>query len=471
MTDVVYVVSHGFAARMVTQTNLLGLLASSGQKVALIAPDGNDSNLKSYCERSGVTLRQFNPQIGFWTSQYHEIRKYILEDIKTNPALWEKHVYATRYQQSFNPWSFVRPRLFMLVYYLTKIFPSFRRWFKNSEDNRLNSNEAENLLAELQPQVLVSTYPVNFSEAMLIKAAKNNGTKTVIHLLSWDNISCKGHFPQLSDDYIAWGQVMKEELMTHYGVSEERIQLGGVPHFDIHLNSFHNKNSKTYTEELGLDPDQPYIFFGMSSPRFAPMEVEIVEWLAGAIRKDSFGDKMQMIVRPHPQNLQGGMADESWLPRLEVLHGSRVGVCFPDLVNSNIPWSMQEDDMKKLSQLLAGCAVSLNSGSTLSIDALMCRVPVILTSFDGVHELEYWKSSRRLIDYKHLRNLVNLGGVSVVYSLNELSKMLLKYISDPEYNIDNRLYTVKQYCLNYEHQATEMIVQSIFPGLMNNNYE
>ena len=48
MIDIAYIVSHGFAARMVTQTDLLGLLVKEGKKVALICPDKNDENLKTY---------------------------------------------------------------------------------------------------------------------------------------------------------------------------------------------------------------------------------------------------------------------------------------------------------------------------------------------------------------------------------------------------------------------------------------
>lgn len=46
MFDIVYIVSHGFASRMVTQTNLLGKLVQAGKSVALISPDKEDIVLK-----------------------------------------------------------------------------------------------------------------------------------------------------------------------------------------------------------------------------------------------------------------------------------------------------------------------------------------------------------------------------------------------------------------------------------------
>ncbi len=457
-TNIAYIISHGFAARMVMQTNLLGLLVQEGKKVALIAPDQEDENLKKYCQENGVELFEFNPQSGFWNAEYTNARKYFLEDIKANPALWEKHIYATKYNKARNPWRHIRPRLLILVHFLKQLFPGIKEWYKKRETRQLESPAAQQLLEQIDPEVIVSTYPVNFSEAMLLKAGKARGAKTIIHLLSWDNISCKGHFPQLADEYIAWGKIMQDELIEYYQIPSEKIHVCGVPHFDLHLESRNAPNPEVHLQGLGLDPNRPYLFFGMSSPRFAPKEIDIVEWLVAEIRKDTFGKDMQLVVRPHPQNVQGGMADQSWLPRLEAIHGDRVGVDFPDLVKSKMPWSMQEKDMLRLSHLLAGCTVSLNSGSTLSIDALMCKRPVILTSFDASAELSYWESARRLVDYTHLKKLIDLGGVSVAKDFTSCQDLLLKYILDDTYNLENRNTTALMQCHNYDTNGTELCV-------------
>lgn len=459
-TDIAYIISHGFAARMVMQTNLLGLLVKEGKRVALIAPDKNDENLKIYCGKNGVDLYEFNPDSNFWTSQYRDGRKYFLEDIKANPALWEKHLHATKFNKAKNPWRHIRPRLLMFCYYLCKMMPGLRTWYKKREEKYLENIEAQSLLDLINPELIVSTYPVNFSEAMLLKAAKLKGIKTVIHLLSWDNISCKGHFPQLADEYIAWGPIMQKELKDYYNIPDEKIHVCGVPHFDLHIESRENSKPEIHLKKLGLQAGKPYLFFGMSSPRFAPKEIDIVEWLAVEIGKDTFGKDMQLVVRPHPQNVQGSMADSSWLPRLKAMHNERVAVDYPQLVKSKMPWSMQEHDMTRLSHLLAGCSISLNSGSTLSIDALMCGVPVIITSFDGDYQLPYWQSSKRLIDYNHLNKFTSLGGASVVHSFNELAIVLKKYILNPDFNLSNRKLTIEQECANFTDPATEKIVDS-----------
>ena len=96
---------------IVTQTNLLGKLVQAGKSVALISPDKEDIVLKNYCNEEGVELYEFNPSSSFWTSQYTDSRKYFLEDIDSNVALKEKHIWAIKYNTSKNPWNHLRPRV------------------------------------------------------------------------------------------------------------------------------------------------------------------------------------------------------------------------------------------------------------------------------------------------------------------------------------------------------------------------
>ena len=118
--------------------------------------------------------------------------------------------------------------------------------------------------------------------------------------------------------------------------------------------------------------------------------------------------------------------------------------------------------MNRLSNLLAGCTLSMNSGSTLSIDALMCGVPVVLTSFDAEESLDYWSSARRLVDYPHLKKLTDLGGVNTVLSFTDLTKEISKFIDDPRMNMDERELTIIQQCNNYKKASTPKVVGVLY---------
>lgn len=462
--DIVYIISHGFAARMVLQTGLLKQLAQQDLKVGVISSDAGDPNLKYLADNFGIRIFEYKFSNNFWGENYWVRRRYVLEDIKDNPALWGKHIKAIKSNKSKHPWRRLRPYFNIWHYRFARLFPCYRKRFEKKEQEQLKSEKAEQLIREINPRILISTYPVNLQEALLLKAGHlNKQTLNVIHLLSWDNISSKGRFPVLADKYIAWGPIMKEEFQSYYGVSEKDIVSCGVPHFDIHYQTRMNPNPKPYLQELCLDPLKPYLFFAMSSPYFAPCEIEIVEWMAAAVTSGKFGNQMQFVVRPHPQNVTGNMMDSSWLPRLKKLHEmERTAVDFPKLnKESKLSWSMHEKDMWHLSHLLASAAVCLNSGSTVSIDALMAGAPVIITSFDADQKRSYWNSAKRLIDFIHLKKFINLGGVRVVNNFMELEVECNAYINNHQKDLEKRIYARDMECQNMEGLSTIKVVEEI----------
>lgn len=472
MLDVVYIVSHGFAARMVMQTDLLLKLRRAGLSVGVIASDASDQTLAAYCTKNDVRLFEFKGDHSFWKENHIFKRRYYLEDLRSNPALWEKHVHAVRYNKARNPVRWLRPHYYGLIHRLVPRFPSLRETFRMEEQKRLHSDKAVALLSEIAPRRLVSTYPVNFDEASLLYNARAvPGTERWIHLLSWDNITCKGRFPETADFYLAWGPTMRDELKEYYEATDDCIWMVGVPHFDLHVRVRENPEYAGYVAALGLDPGKPYLFFAMSSPRFAPHEIDIVEWLAARIAAGDFG-ALQLIVRPHPQNVTGNLSDQTWLPRLRNLSRfSSVGVSFPSLNESGLRWSMTDDDMRVIANLITGSSVVLNSGSTVSIDALFHDKPVLLTSFDGGKRLEYWRSARRLIDYPHLAKLVSSGGALPVYTYSELEAQIRKYAADPHASRAERRAALARQCADTVGHATERTVAVLLSANASNTTE
>lgn len=460
-TDICYIVSHGFAARMVLQTGLLERLVKNGKRVALIAPDKTDKNLVSYCAQQGFQLYEFRAPRGVFETNYMNMRKYFLEDVRNNPGLWAKHLQAVHTKKIKYLYFKLSAWFYYAIYKLIKIAPFIRTWFKRYEDRQLRSATADALLKEIDAGLVVATYPVNIPEAMILRAAQRQGVKTAIHLLSWDNISCKGHFPALADYYIAWGNVMKEEFKEYYNIPDERIYPCGVPHFDEHVKVREAPDYKLFIKELGLNPEAPYLFVAMSSPIFAPKGIDIVEWLAKEVTAGRFGADMQLIVRPHPQNVDNKMGDRSWLPRLDAIRNHRVSVDYPSVVESNLPWSMQHSDMLRLSNLLVGCAVCLNFGSTVSIDALMIGRPVVVIAFDADEKLPWHISGCRQMDYVHYNKLMKLGGIRVAWSYTGLGEELDRYIKDPGADMDLRHYTLTQECGQDDGKATERVVNAL----------
>lgn len=457
---VCYLVTHGFSARMVLQSQLVPELAARGARITVLCPAGIDRELERHAIPGVLEFASGNFRVNKAThGQISELRRYFREPLRDNPALWSRHLY---YRNSSKGWIRRRADLFSLIHrtcyrsrIVNRLFGSLDHWLHRSRSVRKR-------LQQLEPDLVVSTYPVSAFETSCLIEAQRLGQRTVGHLLSWDNITCKGRFVVIPDDFVSWGPIMSEELQEHYQVSTSRIHECGVPHFDGHLRLVDPAYLSSVLAELGLSPDRPFLLFGMSSPIFAPREIEIVEWLAGEVRANRWGPQLQLVVRPHPQNVTGHFADPSWLPRLEALRGPRVGLNMPLLAEGKLAWNMQDEDLKVLVNLLGGCALSINSGSTLSIDALMHNKRVLLTFFDAAEQLPWWQSARRIAEFPHYAKLLATGGVLPTFSLDELAREIARGLADPDAGHRERQQAIARECGPADGKSAGRVAEALF---------
>ncbi|MCX8107647.1 MAG: hypothetical protein N3G20_02465, partial [Verrucomicrobiae bacterium] len=397
------------------------------------------------------------------------VRRYLFEDVRANPALYARHLRDVELgsngpmgeRKRVGAWlkRLERQGLYLLnrLLYgsgvLAPVAAAGERLFLRDPGMRA-------LLLRINPDILLTTYPINALEAIAMAEAKRLGITTVVQLLSWDNITSKGRFPVVGDYFISWGPIMTQELVEHYGISRDYIFETGVAHFDAQVKLADDNLRANILTALGLDPARPYILFGMSSPIFAPREIDIVEELANCIRRGEFGD-IGLVIRPHPQNVRGYMADESWLPRLRALQGTRVGIFWPKLAESDLAWALEESDLPALASVMAGCTINLNSGSTFAIDGLVHRKPVVLTFFDADKKLPWHRSARRCAEYIHLRKLIETGGLFPVWSFAELKETLHKLLANPGLNIEARLRALHLECGPVDGRAAERIAAAL----------
>jgi len=456
--DVCYVLKDGFPARMVLHSEILPELRERNISVALVVPNAHESLMRETAERHSVTLFEAPNVHSRLTIEYEWlIRRYLFEDVLSNPSLRSWHLKLKDMPE--HPMrNQLRAAFYLTINRLSLRSRAFRRFLQRIEKRLfLDNKEVGELIQTIRPKLLVSTYPVSILEAAFLHEAKKAGITTVSQLLSWDNITSKGRFSVVSDLFLTWGPIMSAELDEYYDVPASHIYECGVAHFDQHVDAVAPGMSEEILTDIGLDPDAPYLFFGMSSPTVSPNEIEVVEWLANEVRSGAFGSDVQLVVRPHPQNIQGYTADETWLPRLRAIAGGPVAVDYPALEQSELAWNMKEDDLPRLVNLLAGSSIVLNSGSTLAIDGIIHDKPVILTLFDGGKELPWHRSIRRYREVIHMRKLIELGGLRVAGSYDELRRLVADYLADPRRDAHGRARTRELECGTVDGHACERI--------------
>jgi hypothetical protein len=107
---------------------------------------------------------------------------------------------------------------------------------------------------------------------------------------------------------------------------------------------------------------------------------------------------------------------------------------------------MHQHDLLKLVNLVAGCAVSLNSGSTLAVESLIHNKPVILTYFDAGFEVPWYESVARGSHYIHMRKFIEVSGVKVAHNFDQLQEYIQDALSNPSLEEDKRTYALGQEC-------------------------
>lgn len=459
MAKIIYLISHGHTARGVLQTGLLKMLSKFAD-IHVIAKTESVIVLKDTIEAQGATIHACHYTSKAFDEQRGILRAHVHQNIKRNPALWEKHLRNTRHSKN----SLKKRAINHFYFYLgagIRLFPGGKYLFKKYEQSGFHKPVIDQMLKSIQPDLIISTRPVDYMEAYLLESARRLGIHRVMYILSWDNITSKGFFPVLANSYLTWSAIMNQELKDYYGIPDSSIYTTGVTHFDVHAQvRDQRKSGEEILNSIGLNNSLPYIFFTMSASYFAPNEIDIIEYLASEVEANSFGPEMQLVIRPHMANLMADRSDQSWLNRLKKLDSNRVKTDFPKSENTLLTWYMAQDDMLRLSTLLYNASVCLNSGSTVAIEALYLDKPVVITAFDTEQQI-YMNSARRLIDYIHLRKLFDMSACKVVHDLQQLKEAIIFYLNNPKADSKQRKYAVEQECFKNDGKATQRFVDNI----------
>lgn len=439
---IVYVISSGFAYRMIVYSGLAEKLIASFRLTLIIC--GMKRKFTPIAGVSYIYLSSYSPRK---ISEYSLFKKFFSkEKIEDSCAVlswyWQKKNSVINIFRITQLFIYRQLNRFSKVKICARLFEKIEKYIF------LQNRKITNILVDANADFLVVTYPVNLYEASLLFSAKKLGVTSVSHILSWDNITTKGKYSIVPDLFISWGRVMTQEIKEYYGFVDKKIKQCGVPHFDRYKNSDRRK-SRTKV---------PTIFYGMNNHYQTPHEIEIVEWLAKRIESSNLA--LKLIVRPHPQGIKGYMASSSWSKRLHDLISDRVHLSLPMMEDNSDQVNFKPTDHDELSRVISSCNIAINSASTLAIESLILDKPVILTLFDGIKFLPWWKSAKRFVDYAHVAKLIDLRGVSVASSYEELNFLIQEYLVNEKLLQVERAETVEAECGSCDGRVNDRIVDA-----------
>jgi hypothetical protein len=445
---VALVVPHGFTARLFLRSTLLPALKERAARIGIFAPPDALGRLRDELA---------DPAVAFYTLRADERRRDVAASfVRLFLADWT--LTPTRRIREREEW---RRNAWRRL-----LWPAHRRlgrsarlraaWYA-AENRLLPDPYHADALAQLRPDVVVvPTVGVLPSDIRLIRAARAAGVPSVTFTQGWDNLSSKTIVGARPDGLIVWNERMAEEAVSLHGFRSEQIRVTGAPHFDPYVVREGWVPREVYLRSLGLDPAKRTVVYATSPRRYFTESFRVSDLLVRAAEAGDLGPDVQVVIRVHPQVVQGVDAED--LTPYERFRG-RAYLDVPRGA-TGLAADYTPDGIRHVGQLLDASAVTINVASSFTIDAAIFDRPIVNLRFDG-EPRPYLQSVRRQYDSDHYRLVLRTGAVRLADSPQQLIAEVRRYLDDPSRERVERARLVRELCYRVDGKSGERVAAAI----------
>ncbi len=271
---------------------------------------------------------------------------------------------------------------------------------------------------------------INSIDYGVMAEAEAKAVRTVVMAGSWDNFTTKGYFPFKAEKTLVWNAKMAEELRTLFKVPRERIFIVGYPRATLLKRGLDNAPVEEYLASIGCGAYRSFVLYSASYGELTkvpgvpvPLEYVAVKQIAMRLNATLPSD-VCILIRMHPYSDSADAAFFDGCPRTKVY--------LPGRRDKYVERVMGLDDEYHLSAQLnkALCVVSL--ASTVSLDCLYLRKPVVNIDFDPVPNIPQRYSMRRFYAYDHFRDLIAETNLARATSLDEVDAFVSRCSTSQE---------------------------------------
>jgi hypothetical protein len=270
-------------------------------------------------------------------------------------------------------------------------------------------NRRRKLPRQLDPEteLLIGTRSlINSLDYGLMAEAARVGIPIVTLAGSWDNFTTKGYFPFPVVKTVVWNQKMCEELIEFFAVPPQLIDIAGYPRAALLGNHACSVDAQAYLNELNIEGCSRFVLYSASYSELTrvpnqpmPLEYmairEVCETLSQQLPNDTC-----ILIRLHPFSRH---EDEACFEGLK-----RCFVFAPGRQDRYVERVMNEADERHLALQINQSVCIVSMASTMSIDAMCLKKPIINVAFDPLPMLLREHSIKRFYEYNHFRDLVRI---------------------------------------------------------------
>lgn len=443
-------------ARNVLRTDIFKMLVQSPAiRVILFAPHAR-------CEEYKKELSSFNnvvfegiaelPKYFSRTDQVFGRLSLFFINSPTGKALRKRWLLYDRY----SPLSYVLARVLLTFF---GSFRSARRLVRWIDGIVIRDNRFDAYFTAYEPDCVFVPRINSSLDRSFLRHAKKRKIQTIGMISAWDNITLSKYpFRILPDKLVAYNTLIKNEAVRYIDMPEHAIFVSGWPHFDFYITS-RRSSRKEFCSKLNISPERRIILFASIGSTLNPTEAHIVSQLEQALKAGELPNDAVLIFRQHPTektNIDGIQTNE-----YIIVDDSKT--VFEDKGFSEI----LTKDMRHLADSLHHAAVTVNTASTMSIDAAAFDKPIVNVAYDGWKEMPLEGSVRRFYEpsHDHYQPIVKSGGVRIARTQNELIEHISRYLEDPSLDREGRKRIVREQCYKLDGCSGKRIAQFILATL------
>jgi hypothetical protein len=295
-------------------------------------------------------------------------------------------------------------------------------------------------------------------DVFLMREARRHGARILSIIRSWDNTTNKGYGGCTPDHVFAWNNLMREEAVRHHDVPADRVEVAGIPHWDVYFRDTPMRSREEFFAHHSLSPDRKTIYYAMSGPNSFRKNVEIIELLLQAIRDGRIEHSAQLLVRIHPGFVS---YTRKWMdqvehfrreiPRLKAEYGDLLGISDQAVRRLGNVEILDPINQVLNKEIFSNVDVLVNIYSTQMVEGAIFDLPIITAGWHPLRNTD--KPISVFEEYDHVRRVLATGAVSTTHSPEALIETINADLADRPRLAPQRKALVEQEITHFRGDA------------------
>jgi hypothetical protein len=455
MKTVFLFLRQGISNRNLLRTDFLKTLKENPQvRVVILSPIGDDAGFRAEFEATNICVENWpRTKVGFWEKRLKNLKDYVWVSRGLTQAIRVRRL-AQR-----GKWGLAwRDVLGRLARSLGITEQHINTWEMRTYQSR---SAVAQIYDRYHPDLVVFTRLFG-TNLHVIKEAKKRQIPVLCLVESWDNLICKGPLSVMPDTMAVWNQGMVDEATNLHGFPRGRVEVVGVPQFDLYADKNVLVDREEFFELQGLNPQKRLVTYAASTEGFIPNEPEIFETVYQTLQQKHFSDCVQVMLRLHP--ITSAPLREKYYslfsnrPNLTIQTPGRTSTLHDG-------WDPSWTDMVNLASTIVYSDVVVNIASTMAIDAAVLDKPVIAVAFGRQKHEGRSVYFEDIFGNSHYRKLVDTQGLRLVYSAEELAEAVDVYFVNSSIDASGRSRLREELCFRLDGQSGRRAAKVVLHGL------